>query len=74
MRTEETPDGWRSENYSVAVEVNRIAEALGVSPLAINGALGHLHRQQRVVGYRIAREKGHPPLYAIALDDRSPRD
>lgn len=70
MRAEETPDGWRAENYSVAIEVNRIAEALGVSPLAVNGALGHLHRDRRVIGFRIARKKGYPPLYAIALDDR----
>ncbi len=70
LRHQWTADGWRSENYSVAIEVNRIASDLGVSPLAINGALGHLHRDHRVMGLRVAREKDQPWIYAITLNDR----
>lgn len=71
LRQEWAAEGLRPGNYSVAIEVNRVAEDLDVSPLSVNAALGHLHRGCRVVGYRIAREKDHPSLYAIALDERA---
>ena len=73
MHKEETPDGWRAENYTIAVEVNRIAAALGVVPKSINAALVSLHRDRRVIGLRIVREGKHPSLYAIALDERATR-
>ena len=67
VRAEWTPDGWRSGNYSIAVEVNRIATALGVAPKAVNGALGHLHAERKVRGLRVEREKDREWLYAITL-------
>ena len=55
------------EQYSVAWQVNRIAELLGVEPLQINGALSTLHREKKVIGYRVINTGGEYKTYVIAL-------
>ena len=67
LRTQWAAKGVAEEQYSVAWQVNRIAELLGVEPLQINGALSTLHREKKVIGYRVINTGGEYKTYVIAL-------
>jgi len=68
-RAQWSAEGLEPLYYATACHIGDIAEALGVTPMAVNGAVGHLHRAGTIVGLAVRAGDGSWPskAYVIAL-------